>query len=77
MAIGVDSENERKNGENNDSFRFNGADDSDGLSLPEIETNQTSLSNGQSGTTTVCFYQSKDFEDALEVVCSQFSATVA
>ena len=62
MAIGVDSENDqngKNNGETDGSFRLNGADDGDGLSLPDLETNQTSLTNGQSATTTVCFYQSK------------------
>ena len=62
MAIGVDSENDqngKNNGETEGSFRLNGADDGDGLSLPDLETNQTSLTNGQSATTTVCFYQSK------------------
>ena len=60
VAIGVDSENEHtKNGEN-DGFRLNGSDDCDDLNLPELETNQTSLNNGQSSaTTTVCFYQSR------------------
>ena len=60
MAIGVDSESEHtKNGET-DGFRLNGSDDLDDLNLPELETNQTSLNNGQSSaTTTVCFYQSR------------------
>ena len=74
VAIGV-NENDTKNGNNGEGehSKTNGSFDSDGLDLPELETNQ-SLNNGQqSATTTVCFYQSKDFEESLEADVADFN----
>lgn len=63
IAIGV--EDERKNG-SSDEMHFNGSNNDD-LNLPPLETNQPSLSsNGQASTTTILFYQPKDFEESLD-----------
>ena len=59
-------EDEKKNG--SDQLNFNGSNNDD-LNLPPLETNQPSLnSNGSqtAATTTVLFYQSKDFEETLD-----------
>ena len=72
VAIGVNENENVKNGNGEEEQApTNGAFDNDGLDLPELETNQ-SLSNGQSATTTVCFYQSKDFEESLDADVADF-----
>jgi hypothetical protein len=46
---------------------FTNGSSNDGLVLPQIETNQNGLNNGgQPASTTVLFYQSRDFEETLE-----------
>ena len=71
VAIGVNDSETNKNG---DKENHTNGDEHDGLDLPELETNQQhSLSNGgQNATTTVCFYQAKDFEESLEADISDF-----
>ena len=62
-------EDERKNG--SDELHLNGSNNDD-LNLPPLETNQPSLnSNGQSST-TVLFYQQRDFEESLDADVSDF-----
>ena len=45
-------------------FRLNGSSEHDDLALPELETESPSINNGS--TSTICFYQSKGFEEAVE-----------
>ena len=54
----------------NDATWKNGNHEDDFMNLPELETNQTSLNNG--AQTTICFYQSKDYEEALEADICDF-----
>ena len=52
-------------------MHLNGSNNDD-LNLPPLETNQPSLnSNGQSST-TVLFYQQRDFEESLDADVSDF-----
>lgn len=65
VAIGVSDEEVKSNGDSSADDYFNNGVSKDDLDLPPLETNQHSLTNGQNST-TICFYQSRDFEESLD-----------